>query len=189
MARVGLTPERIIAEAAAVADEVGLERLTLAAVAQRCGVSLPGLYKHIDNLEAVKRELAIVSVGELATALADATAGLSGRDALRAICTAYRDYARARPGRYAAGIVAPDADDDTYLAAAGRAYQVLTAALRGYQLAESDLVHAVRMVRTVCHGMVTLEIAGGFGLPESVDDTFERLQDALHSQFSYQRTE
>ena len=43
MPRAGLTPERIIGQAAAVADEVGLDRLTLAAVAQRCGVSLPGL--------------------------------------------------------------------------------------------------------------------------------------------------
>ncbi|MFF3567782.1 TetR/AcrR family transcriptional regulator [Nocardia jiangxiensis] len=183
MPRAGLTRDRIIAEAALVADEAGLERLTLAAVAQRCGVSLPGLYKHIDNLEAVKRDLAILSVGELTTVLADATAGLSGRDALRAICTAYREYARTHPGRYAAGIVAPTTADDTYIQVATRAYQVLTAALRGYHLSDADLIHAVRMVRTVCHGIVTLESAGGFGLPESVDDTFERLQDSLHTEF------
>ncbi|MFQ6398706.1 TetR/AcrR family transcriptional regulator [Nocardia sp. KC 131] len=183
MPRAGLTPERIITEAALVADEAGLQRLTLAAVAQRCGVSLPGLYKHIDNLEAVKRDLAVLAVGELTTVLADATTGLSGRDALRAICTAYRDYARAHPGRYAAGIIAPAADDDTYAQTATRAYHVLTAALRGYHLSDTDLVHAVRMVRTICHGMVTLESAGGFGLPESVDDTFERLQDSLHTEF------
>lgn len=183
MPRAGLTPERIIAEAALVADDVGLDRLTLAAVAQRCGVSLPGLYKHIDNLEAVRRGVAVLSVSELTTVLADATAGLADRDALRAICTAYRAYARTHPGRYTAGIVAPAADDDTYLQVATRAYQVLTAALRGYHLSETDLIHAVRMVRTVCHGMVTLEAAGGFGLPESVDETFERLQDALHTEF------
>ena len=38
MPRVGLTHERVVAEAAAVADEVGLEGLTLAAVAKRFGV-------------------------------------------------------------------------------------------------------------------------------------------------------
>ena len=42
MPRAGLTTQRVITEAATVADEVGLDRLTLAAVAQRCGVSLPG---------------------------------------------------------------------------------------------------------------------------------------------------
>ncbi len=50
MPRAGLTPDRIISEAATVADEVGLDRLTLAAVAHRCGVSLPGLYKHVSGL-------------------------------------------------------------------------------------------------------------------------------------------
>ena len=61
MPRAGLTPERIIGQAATVADEVGLDRLTLAAVAQRCGVSLPGLYKHVSGLEEVKRGISIAA--------------------------------------------------------------------------------------------------------------------------------
>ena len=65
MPRAGLTRERIIGEAAIVADEVGLDRLTLAAVAQRCGVSLPGLYKHVGGLEEVRRGISILGVGEL----------------------------------------------------------------------------------------------------------------------------
>ena len=69
MPRAGLTPERIISEAAAVADEVGLDRLTLAAVAQRCGVSLPGLYKHVRGLDEVRRGIALLAVRELAAAI------------------------------------------------------------------------------------------------------------------------
>ena len=65
MPRAGLTPERIISEAATVADEVGLDRLTLAAVAQRCGVSLPGLYKHVSGLEEVRHGIALLAVREL----------------------------------------------------------------------------------------------------------------------------
>jgi len=41
MPRAGLTAERVVVEAGAVADEVGLDRLTLAAVAHRFGVSVP----------------------------------------------------------------------------------------------------------------------------------------------------
>ncbi len=40
-ARAGVTHDRVIAEAAAVADEVGLERLTLAAIARRLGSRSP----------------------------------------------------------------------------------------------------------------------------------------------------
>ena len=41
MPRMGLNRQRVVAQAAAVADEAGLDRLTLSAVAKRLGVSLP----------------------------------------------------------------------------------------------------------------------------------------------------
>src|SRR2546430_17046984 len=104
MPRAGLTPERIISAAATVADEVGLDRLTLAAVAQRCGVSLPGLYKHVSGLDEVRRGIALLAVRELTGAGARAAAGVTGADALRAISAAYRSYALACPGRYAASV-------------------------------------------------------------------------------------
>jgi AcrR family transcriptional regulator len=55
MPRAGVTHKRVVAEAAAVAEEVGLKRLTLAATAQRFGVTLPSLYRHVDGLDALKR--------------------------------------------------------------------------------------------------------------------------------------
>jgi AcrR family transcriptional regulator len=183
MPRAGLTPERVIAQAATVADEVGLDRLTLAAVAQRCGVSLPGLYKHISGLEEARRGIAITGVREMTGVVATAAAGVSGPDALRAISAAYRGYALAHPGRYAASVIAPAPGDAEHLEAAVQAAQVITAALKGYHLDGEDLIHAIRMWRAVCHGMATMESAGGFGLPESVDVTFGHLLSALDVEF------
>jgi AcrR family transcriptional regulator len=183
MPRAGLTPERIISEAAAVADEMGLDRLTLAAVAHRCGVSLPGLYKHVSGLDEVRRGIALLAVRELAGTAARAAAGLTGADALRAISAAYRSYALAYPGRYAASVLAPAPGDDEHVEAATRAVDVISAALRGYRLEGASLIHAVRMWRAACHGIATLQSAGGFGLPESVDVTFGYLIDALDAEF------
>jgi hypothetical protein len=39
------------------------------------------------------------------------------------------------------------------------------------------------MWRAACHGISTLQTAGGFGLPESVDETFRYLIDALDTEF------
>ena len=47
--RAGLTEARVVDEAERIADEVGLARLTLAAIADRLGVRQPSLYKHIDG--------------------------------------------------------------------------------------------------------------------------------------------
>jgi AcrR family transcriptional regulator len=183
MPRAGLTPERIISQAATVADEVGLDRLTLAAVAQRCGVSLPGLYKHVSGLEEVRRGIALMAVREITGVLARAAAGVAGAGALQAISAAYRSYALARPGRYAASVVAPAPGDDELIEVATQTFEVVAAALVGYHLGDADLIHAMRMWRAACHGMASLQSAGGFGLPESVDVTFGHLISALDAEF------
>jgi AcrR family transcriptional regulator len=67
--RAGLTRQRVIAEAAAAADEAGLERLTMASVAHRLGVSLPALYKHVDSIAELRRDLAVLGVRELTAAM------------------------------------------------------------------------------------------------------------------------
>jgi len=181
--RAGLTRDRVIEHAAAVADEVGLDNLTLAAVAQRCGVSLPGLYKHIEGLDAVKRDIALIAVRELTATLAAATVGVAGRDALSELAMAYRSYARSHPGHYSAILRAPPAGDSEYADAGAAAVSVIASALKGYQLEGSELIHAIRMLRAGFHGMVSLEEAGGFGLPESLDETYAHLVDALDTAF------
>jgi|NGEPerStandDraft_6_1074524.scaffolds.fasta_scaffold90773_3 AcrR family transcriptional regulator len=79
MARAGLSASRVIAEAAAVAHEAGLERKTLAAVANRLGVSLPSIYKHVNGLDALRRELALLGLRELTVLLSSAAVGRSGK--------------------------------------------------------------------------------------------------------------
>lgn len=184
MPRAGVTRQRVVAEAAAVADEAGIDRLTLSAVAKRLGISLPGLYKHIDSLDSLRRDLAVRGARDLTAVMSAAAVGRSGRDALQAIARAYRDYAATHPGVCAASVRAPDPADPEHLAAAEAAVHVLLAVLAGYHLSGDDAIHAIRILRAALHGFTTLEAAGGFGLPQSVDVTFDRLIDSLDMAFS-----
>lgn len=179
MPRAGLTPAVVVAEAARVADEVGLERLTLASVAQQLGVALPSLYKHVRGLDGLQQQLAVLSVRDLTAAMSTAAVGRSGRDALHAAAAAIRAYAKAHPGRYAATLRAPSPDDPAHQAAAAAAVEVLLAVLAGYDLDGDRAIHAARATRSALHGFVALELAGGFGLPQSVDASYTQLVDAL----------
>jgi AcrR family transcriptional regulator len=179
MPRAGLTPERVVQAAGAVADASGLDRLTLAAVADRFGVAIPSLYKHVDGLDGLRRDLAVLAVRELTAALSRAAVGRAGRDALHAIAGAYRAYAGAHPGRYAASVRAPAPGDAEHLAAADDALAVFLAVLAGYGITGPDAIDAIRALRAALHGFVALEAAGGFGLPQSVDASYHRLVDAL----------
>lgn len=178
MARQGLSTATVTETAAAIADEVGLERLTLALVAERSTVSLPALYKHVEGLDAVRRGIALLAVGELTERMTAAATGRAGVDALTAIADAYREYAVQHPGRYAASTRAAAPGDAEHAELALTAVRLLEAALAGYGAVD---VHAIRYVRSVLHGFVSLETGGGFGLPDSLDTTFTACVDAMHA--------
>jgi AcrR family transcriptional regulator len=161
MARAGLTTERLIRAGAELADEVGFDQVTISALARRFGVKVASLYSHVKSSQDLRTGIALFALEELADRVADALAGRAGKDALAAFAAAYRDYAREHPGRYAAARLR--LDPETAATSAGvRHAQMTRAILRGYDLVEPDQTHAVRMLGSVFHGYVDLEMSGGF---------------------------
>jgi AcrR family transcriptional regulator len=165
----------VIAEAARISDASGFERLTLAAVAQRFGVAVPSLYKHVDGLDALRREVALRGVRELGDALAAAADG----GGLAEVAHAYRDFSLAHPGRYAATLRAPDPDDAEAGAQIQAVLDTVLVVLSGFGLTGADAIDAARALRAALHGFVQLEAGGGFGLPQDVDRSFNRLVEIL----------
>ncbi|MBJ8344377.1 TetR/AcrR family transcriptional regulator [Antrihabitans sp. YC2-6] len=177
MPRVGLNPEILVAEAARLVDEIGPERLTLSALAERVGVAQPTIYKHIDRIEGMHRLLALSVLRELGADVRRAATGKAGPAALRAFATAYRDYARAHPGRYSY-VVRPIPDDEVQHAIS-EILSVLYAVLDGYGITGDDAVDAARLIRSTMHGFVHLESNDGFQIPQSIDQSYARLVDSL----------
>jgi AcrR family transcriptional regulator len=165
----------VIDEAQALSDEVGLQGLTLAALAGRLGVRQPSLYKHIDGSDALHRALAVRAKRELGGVLARATVGRSGDDAIAALADAYRGWAHAHPGRYQSTMAAPVPGNEDDEAASMAVVSVMLDILAGYHLSGDDAIHATRAVRAALHGFVSIEAADGFGLPIDIDVSFARL--------------
>jgi len=181
MPRTGLTPLRVVEEAEHLADEVGLGNVTLMALALSLGVRPPSLYKHIDGMDALQRQISIRARNELADVLARAAVGKAGAQALQAMSTAWREWAKQHPGRYAATVTAPAADDAEHTAASNAAVRVALDVLAGFGLAGDDAIDAVRALRSTVHGFITLEQGGGFGLPVDIDRSFDRMVASLAS--------
>lgn len=175
MPRVGLSRPIVVAEAARIADEIGWEALTLAAVATRLGVRLPSLYKHIDGRDALRTHVAVDALRGLAIELSAATVGKSGREAITALADAYRGFAARRPGAYAATIAAPDPGNAEHVAAATAVLQVALSVLEGFGLTGADAIDALRGLRALMHGFVAIEAAGGYRMPEDLDHSYHRL--------------
>jgi AcrR family transcriptional regulator len=173
MPRAGLDAEAVVAAAAALADADGLHQLTLARLAATLGIRTPSLYAHIDGLDDLRARLGARGARQLAATLQLAAAGRARGDALRAIALAYREYAHAHPGTYAAMQIASDTDE--FQAAGTEAVGLIAAVLRGYGLEGEPAIHAVRAIRSALHGFVSLEREGGFGLPINIDESYDKL--------------
>lgn len=181
MARAGLTAERLTRAAADMADEVGFEKVTVSALARRFGVKDASLYSHVRNVQDLRARVTALALGELADKAAAALAGRAGKEALVAFAGAYRDYAKEHPGRYAAARLrvepgTPAADE------AVRHAEMMRTILRGYELADPDQTDAVRLLGSVFHGYVSLEVAGGFDhsrAARAVETSWLRSLDAL----------
>jgi AcrR family transcriptional regulator len=175
MPRAGLDSASVVAAAAQLADSNGLEKLTLARVADRLGVRTPSLYEHVDGLADLRARIGALGATQMTAAVASAATGRAGRDALQAVADAYRQFAHAHPGTYAAMQSPPENPNSEAAIAARRLVEVFAAVLRGYGLAGDEAIHGVRLMRSALHGFVALESDGGFAMPIPLEDTFQRL--------------
>lgn len=179
MARAGLQPERVVNEAALLVDAVGLHNLSLAALAARLGVKTPSLYNHVDGLPALHRALALKSSRLLLEAFHQAMVGRAREDAVRAMAATQRAFIKAHPGLAQAAVRSPSPEDRELTAASDAVMDVCVAALSGFGLTRTQTVHVLRAIRASVHGFASLEMAGGFGLPQDVDESFSWMVETL----------
>jgi len=173
--RVGLDQATVVEAAAKLVDEEGIEQLSLGRLAERLGVRTPSLYNHVAGLPGLKHDLALYCLRDLLGRITRATIGKSRTEAIVALANAYRAYARETPGRYALTLQAPDPGDQALQTIAQQLVDVLQAVLAPYRLSEEDAIHAIRSLRSIVHGFISLEVAGGFGMPVDLDASFHWL--------------
>jgi AcrR family transcriptional regulator len=188
MTRVGLTRGSVVATAADLADEHGLDAVSISSVARHVGVRPPSLYSHVAGTEELLAGVSALALDELADRVDLAIAGLAGRDALDALADTHRAFAREHPGRYqAAGALGQAVTPDLVRAGERHAAQSL-AVLRGYDVPAPGRVHAVRIVAGLLRGFVQLEAGGAFAHREPASqETWPRVLDALDAAIRAQR--
>ena len=181
MSRRTLTAETAIMAASDLVDEVSYHGLTLAAVAQRSGVASASLYQHIRGLADLRRQVATRAMYEFGDVLRSAALGKARGEALVAVASAYRRWAREHPGRYTAIMEAADVNNPEFATAAQRTVEVLLAVLEGYGIRGEDAIDAMCAIRSTLHGFVALDSLGSFARPQEMQHSFTRLVTALDS--------
>lgn len=156
-----LDPARIVQAAVELIEEHGPEKLTLSLIARTLGVTQPALYKHVDGLQGLWREVGLHERRQLRDVLAAACMGRSGADAVREVSHAWCAFASASPGLYAAASHHPVAGDDDLEAAVAGVTDVLEAALQAFNLTADESRWAARALRSALHGYASFDLVTG----------------------------
>lgn len=161
--------ETIIEAAADIADQFGVQEVTLANLAKKLAIRPPSLYNHLEGLAGLKKELAIHGLNKLYSEFAASAGVLSGEQAIIETSKAYVDFARKHPGLYEATLLAPDMNDPDIRLSGGKIVDLIIHLLQDYHLDGDSALHAVRGLRSILHGFAALEQKGGFQLSLDLD--------------------
>jgi AcrR family transcriptional regulator len=147
---------QILLAALAIADEQGLEAVSMRSVANRVGVSAMALYPHVGSKEALLDGLVDVLLAELLPALAH----LPSEDPwtrLTALAHALRALAKRHPSAFALLLARPSVTPD-----AVRATDAVYQALLDLGVPEAEVPRIERLLSTFVLGFAASEVNGRF---------------------------
>lgn len=173
MARAGLDKEIIVSRAAWLANEIGLENITLKMIAKEFGVQTPSLYNHIKSLEDLKKNLMIYGWKQLEQQILRSVAGVSGYEALRAMCYAFYEYATTNPGIFNAMLWYNKFQDEETVGVTEELFTVLFKIMGSLQISKENINHLIRTFRSFLEGFSLLVNNEAFGNPISIKESFE----------------
>lgn len=147
---------QILDAALAIADEEGLEAVSMRAVAARVGVSPMALYPHVGSKEALLDGMVGRLLGEL-----PAPTGPDWQAGLRAAAHGVRAVARAHPSAFVLLLSRPSVTPDAARAVDGVYQALLEAGVPAAQVPRLE-----RMVSTFVLGFALSEVNGRFAVGE-----------------------
>ncbi|HEY2420897.1 MAG TPA: WHG domain-containing protein [Neobacillus sp.] len=161
----------ILEAAGEIADQFGMQEVTLANLAKKLNIRPPSLYNHFDGLPGLRKKMAVYGINMVHDELTQAAIGVSGNAAVIAISKAYVNFARKHPGIYEATLLAPDPEDEDIQLAGAKIVDLSVRVLQAYELQGDQALHAVRGLRSILHGFSSLEQRGGFKLALDLDES------------------
>lgn len=171
--KAGLDRENVISAAAKIANEQGLESLSMKRLAAQLGVQPPSLYNHIGSLDELKSELMLSGWRELEQRMLRSAAGIGGWEAFRAMCREFYRFAVENRGVFNAMLWYNKYSDSEAMSATGELFTYFYRTMAGLNISRDTSEHLMRTIRGFLEGFALLVNNGAFGHSASIDESFE----------------
>jgi AcrR family transcriptional regulator len=176
-----LSRKDVVAAAIVCLQREGESGLGVNCVARELGIQPPSIYKHIEGNEALRRAVAVEGMRMLTEHLRERVRGISDRQCLmQTIAYAVRQFFHEYPSLH--GVVTTtliEGDDLEYQLSKQAFLDFNRESLKPFGLVGEEVIHAIRMFVSACHGFVLLERSQQFKEPQSLDDSYDWLIDTF----------
>ncbi|MBP0956240.1 MAG: WHG domain-containing protein [Oscillospiraceae bacterium] len=179
MAKKGLDKNAVIASAAALANEKGLDNVTLKDLADSLEIRSPSLYNHISGLNELKREIMLYGWKQAEESILRAAEGINGYEAIRAMCRAFYRYSSENKGVFSAMLWYNKYADEGSMEATSGLFSRLYKIMEDMGISREMTEHLIRTLRGFLEGFALLVNNGAFGHPADIDESFEVSLDVL----------
>ncbi|AOY74669.1 TetR/AcrR family transcriptional regulator [Clostridium formicaceticum] len=175
------TKEAVIQAASDIADEKGLNNLSLKVLAEKLNIRTPSLYNHIDCLDDLLRAVAHNGMRQMNEQMKQAAIGKSGTVAIKAVSVEYLNYMIEHSGVYEIiqwatwhGTEETASIFDDYLS-------LLITLIKSCDFSSTYTNEILNMLTGIIHGYTTLQLRYAFSNPDKVRSDLCNALDSLLS--------
>lgn len=173
MPKNNISEELIIETSAHIANEIGLDNLSLKIIAEELNIKPPSLYNHISGLDNIKEKLMIYGWKQIENKMIDSAVGVAGYEALKNMCYAFYDYATNNKGVFAAMLWYNKYETQENNNSTARLFELLFKVMRALDISEDNINHSIRTLRGFLEGFSLLVNNNAFGNPISIKESFD----------------
>lgn len=173
MTKGNIDKESIINKAVELVNSVGIDKVTLKMLAENLGIKSPSLYNHIDGVDDLKMQLMMYGWKQAEERITQAVIGLSGFDAIRAMCYAFYDYVIENPGVFIVMLWYNKFESGEMEKATAQLLAIIFKITNSLNIPEDYCFHLIRTFRSFLEGYFLLVNNGSFGHSLPLSDSFE----------------
>ncbi len=174
MAQKGINKDIILAKAIEIIERNENSTISMREIAEELEIKTPSLYNHVKSMNELFIDISRYAAEELKQTQFAAIQGKQRDEALCALATAYRSFAKEHKGLYKVTISLSTLPEDILTQTAAAIAEPIFLVLSRYELSEEQSIHWQRILRSIIHGFLTQEEAGFFQhYPISVEISYQ----------------
>lgn len=175
-----ITRDLVLDRAWDLIAEEGWNGFRLSQLAENLGIRTPSLYNHIQDMEEIRHEMKRRSMQLLGDRLSLKIKNQnSDENRISDFLNVYRSFAKTHPQFYPLIIESTELDPE--LKPQGDRILAICMEVFRFPTLDETAVHRIRILRSLLHGFIVLEEAGGFGRKESIEESFKKITESLES--------